>query len=78
MNSLSSFGQSLDQLPSLEEINAEIRRRETKRNADAIRQAQAKRGGFIEFVRYFWPSSSRRPNWSTGGHWTRFASTLRR
>lgn len=37
------------------EVRAEIRRRETKRNADAIRAAQACRGGFIEFVRYFWP-----------------------
>lgn len=55
MSSLPSLKPSLDRLPSLEEINAEIRRRETRRNADAIRAAQAKRGGLIEFVRYFWP-----------------------
>jgi phage terminase large subunit-like protein len=56
MNSLSNSTASLaERLPSLEEVRAEIRRREALRNADAIRAAQAKRGGLIEFVRYFWP-----------------------
>lgn len=55
MTSLPSFDQSLDLLPSLDEIDAEIRRRKAIRNADAIRASQARRGGLIEFVRYFWP-----------------------
>lgn len=55
MNSLPSFDLSLDRLPSLEEVDAEIRRREAVRNADAIRAKQACRGGLLEFVRYFWP-----------------------
>lgn len=44
----------MDRLPSMEEIDAEIRRREAVRNADALRAKQVGRGGLIEFVRYFW------------------------
>lgn len=36
-------------------MQAEIRQRAARRNADAIRATQAKRGGLLEFVKYFWP-----------------------
>mgnify|MGYP000991667740 CR=1 FL=1 len=54
MTSLANSEQSLDHLPSLAEVEAEIRRRETSRNADKLRAAQSRRGGLIEFVRHFW------------------------
>lgn len=34
---------------------AEIRQRQARRNADAIREQQATPGGLLEFIRYFWP-----------------------
>lgn len=55
MRSSRNLNLSWDQIPTLEEVKAEIRQREAKKNADKIRATQARRGGLIEFVRYFWP-----------------------
>lgn len=41
-------------MPPLEAVLAEIRLREARRNADEIRASQARPGGLIEFIRYFW------------------------
>lgn len=42
-------------MPTAEEIRAERRRRDAVKNCETIRATQARRGGLIEFVRYFWP-----------------------
>lgn len=55
MKSSPSLKLSWDQIPTLQEVRAEIRKRAAKRNADEIRANQARRGGLLEFVRYFWP-----------------------
>ena len=55
MNISPNSPQFWEQLPTLEEVQAEIRQREARRNADAIRDSQARRGGLLAFVRYFWP-----------------------
>lgn len=55
MNISPNSPQFWEQLPTLEEVQAEIRQREARRNADAIRASHVGRGGLLRFVRYFWP-----------------------
>src|SRR4051812_6775277 len=58
MNTSPSLKPSLEQLlasVSIEDVRAEIRQRETRRNTDAIRASQVGRGGLLRFVKFFWP-----------------------